>query len=185
MLDDNAVERQLPHLDRKHGRKGTKVLFTRGTPDLAPQSHLADALGALVAPSVPVTAVVLTGSTSTHRPPGVTREDFPVWAVDLARRRSAIVRAALVEQGVPESLITVLNAGAEGSGAAARDDSVDVLVATEPLHNTAAHETGHALGNPDENATPSHPKGSRVEGRATACTAATAARPSGAGPPPG
>jgi hypothetical protein len=64
---------------------------------------------------------------------------------------------------VPDGVITVLNAGANDSSAAARDDSVDVLAATEQLHNAAEHEAGHMLGNPDEYPTPAHPKGTGVE----------------------
>jgi hypothetical protein len=93
----------------------------------------------------------------------VSKEDFPVWAMDLSRQRTRLVRDGLTGFGIPAEKLTLMNSGANGSSAAAKDDYVDVLVATHPVHDTAVHETGHMLGNPDEYADKTHPAGSAVD----------------------
>jgi hypothetical protein len=162
VMDTNTITRPLPHLDRHHNKKNARVQFKPGTAEMSSSSQFMAAFHEIQGKDA-ITAIVLTGSASTFRPSGVTKEDFPVWAMDLSRQRTRLIREGLTGFGLPDEKITVMNSGANQSSAAPKDDYVEVLIAVKPLQTTAVHETGHMLGNPDEYSTKAHPKGSAVD----------------------
>lgn len=100
--------------------------------------------------ATPAARVELTGRASAGHRRGVAAADGAVENMDLARVRSAAVRAALIAGGVTADRILVRNAGEAAAGAGAEWRRVDVQVGTRQTQNPALHETGHMLGLDDE-----------------------------------
>jgi hypothetical protein len=82
--------------------------------------------------------------------------------MDLARRRSAAVQAALIAGGATADQILVRNVGEENAGPEAEWCRVDAQVGTREMQNPGLHETGHMLGSDDEYPQTGAPAGTAV-----------------------
>lgn len=106
--------------------------------------------------------VELTGHSSSTHKRGVTAAQGAIDNMDLARARTAAVRAALIAGGVTAEQILVRNVGQAGAAADASWCRVDAQVGSQQTQNPALHETGHMLGSDDEYTTTGSPAGSAV-----------------------
>jgi outer membrane protein OmpA-like peptidoglycan-associated protein len=98
----------------------------------------------------PESHVELTGRASNTHKRGATADAGAIDNMDLARKRSAAVQAALLAGGLTGDQVLVRNEGENGAGAGKEWCRVDAQVGTKQTQDPALHETGHMLGNEDE-----------------------------------
>jgi hypothetical protein len=132
------------------GNAVTSVQFTEGSDavDAAGTAALAPAITALKGNAS--AHVEITGRASTTHRRGVSADDGAIANMDLARKRSAAVQAALLAGGATADQILVRNEGENNAGPGKEWCRVDVQVGTKQTQDPALHETGHMLGNEDE-----------------------------------
>lgn len=146
-LDSNDLR---PEQKLDWGNAVTAVQFGEGSSTLDPAgtAALAPAIAALKA-STGAHAEITGRASSTHRR-GVSDADGAIANMDLARKRSAAVQAALVAGGATAEQVLVRNGGENGAGTGKEWCRVDVQVGTHQTQDPALHEIGHMLGNEDE-----------------------------------
>lgn len=146
-LDSNDMR---PEQKLDWGNPTVQIPFTEGSSALGPAGSGALAPIITQVAGVPNAHVQLTGhASSTHRA-GRTADEGAIDNMDLARQRTAAVRAALIAGGAAADQILVRNVGEENAGPELDWCRVDAQVGTQEMQNPGLHETGHMLGSDDE-----------------------------------
>ena len=134
--------------------EGSSALSGAGTSALSPIiTQVAGVAGA---------HVEITGHASNTHRAGRSAADGAIDNMDLARARTAAVRAALIAGGATAAQILVRNVGEDGAGPEAAWCRVDAQVGTQEMQNPGLHETGHMLGSDDEYPQTGAPAGTPV-----------------------
>jgi len=135
-------------------RRGRSTMSTQGTAALQPviQQLQGD----------PNSRVELTGHSSSSHAVGQDAAQGAIENMDLARARSATVKAAVEGAGIANTRIQVRNAGEEGADASDEWCKVDAQVGNHQTQNPGLHETGHMFGLGDEYPVDGHDAGTPV-----------------------
>lgn len=158
-LDSNDMR---PEQKLDWGNASTSIPFAIGSSTLNAAGNSALAPIITQVAGVAGAHVEITGHASTKHKAGRTADEGAIDNMDLARARTASVRAALIAGGATDDQILVRNVGEDG---AADDDSwcrVDAQVGTHEMQNPGLHETGHMLGSDDEYPQTGAPAGSAM-----------------------
>lgn len=158
-LDSNDLR---PEQKLDWGNASTAIPFTEGSSALGAPGNAALAPIITQVAGVAGAHVEITGHASNSHRAGRTADEGAIDNMDLARARTAAVRAALIAGGATPEQILVRNVGEEGAGPEAAWCRVDAQVGTHEMQNPGLHETGHMLGSDDEYPQTGAPAGTAV-----------------------
>lgn len=158
-LDNNDL-RPEPKLDWDN--PVTEIPFKRGSAALDGVGRVAVRSVAEDLAAAPASRVELRGRSSTVHRHGIDAARGVEENLELARARSAAVRAAVVSEGIAAARVSERNAGELDAGPGDSWCRVDARIGERPAQSPALHETGHMFGLRDEYPSRESPAGSPV-----------------------